>query len=414
MRVESIELYDFTELGRANRIRIDCNEKVNLLVGPNASGKSTILRELFNQLAPQPEAGEEGVSEEDEDVGEEERLFSLFCSSEWPLDADGKPVRAAVPLLNIPAFRTPFTDYNSLGTDEGALDFDEDDPGIRIVIGNEVFEGSDFLNSTRIPPANRKQFEDTIQKCFNDIGPEVLNHIDIEITYERSGTTVQRFLVTKTEPNSTREADDTAEVSLRFTSSGTHSTLQWISVLALMLARSYHWETGWEAKPAILLIDEIENHLHPTWQRRVIPSLLEHFPGLQIFATTHSPYVVAGLKAGQVHKLRRDPQGKVEVDTENRNIIGWTSDRISREMLEIIDPVDWETAKNSDLLRSLREEGSRSDPESEQERQKSIRDLEGKVNRETLAGGALPAQRELFKRYMAEVLEKYGQSQNLN
>ena len=56
------------------------------------------------------------------------------------------------------------------------------------------------------------------------------------------------------------------------------------------------WREGWEKKPAILLIDEIENHLHPTWQRRVIPALLEHFPGLQIFATTHSPFVVAGLK----------------------------------------------------------------------------------------------------------------------
>ena len=68
-------------------------------------------------------------------------------------------------------------------------------------------------------------------------------------------------------------------------------------------------EYWWEKKPAILLIDEIENHLHPTWQRRVIPALLEHFPGLQIFATTHSPFVVAGLKAGQVHLLKRDENG---------------------------------------------------------------------------------------------------------
>ena len=66
----------------------------------------------------------------------------------------------------------------------------------------------------------------------------------------------------------------------------------------------------WHEKPAILLIDEIENHLHPRWQRRVIPALLEHFPGLQIFATTHSPFVVAGLKAGQVHVLKRDANGR--------------------------------------------------------------------------------------------------------
>ena len=54
----------------------------------------------------------------------------------------------------------------------------------------------------------------------------------------------------------------------------------------------------WWKLPFILVIDEIENHLHPTWQRRVIPALLEYFPNVQIIATTHSPFVVAGLKKG--------------------------------------------------------------------------------------------------------------------
>ena len=90
----------------------------------------------------------------------------------------------------------------------------------------------------------------------------------------------------------------------------------------------YDFADGWEKQPAILLIDEIENHLHPTWQRRVIPALLEHFPGLQIFATTHSPFVVAGLKAGQVHLLKRDANGVVTASTNEHDIIGWTTDEI--------------------------------------------------------------------------------------
>ena len=88
-------------------------------------------------------------------------------------------------------------------------------------------------------------------------------------------------------------------------------------------------------KPAILLIDEIENHLHPTWQRRVIPALLEHFPGLQIFATTHSPFVVAGLKAGQVHLLNRDENGVVTATTNTEDIIGWTADEILRVFMGV-------------------------------------------------------------------------------
>ena len=107
-------------------------------------------------------------------------------------------------------------------------------------------------------------------------------------------------------------------------SSGSQSTLLWILWLAFKMLNHYEFAEGWFRRPAVLLIDEVENHLHPTWQRRVIPSLLEHFPGLQIFATTHSPFVVAGLRAGQVHMLKRDSDGLVTASTNERDIIGWT------------------------------------------------------------------------------------------
>lgn len=107
-------------------------------------------------------------------------------------------------------------------------------------------------------------------------------------------------------------------------SSGSQSTLLWILWLAFKMLNHYEFAEGWFRRPAVLLIDEVENHLHPTWQRRVIQSLLEHFPGLQIFATTHSPFVVAGLRAGQVHMLKRDSDGLVTASTNERDIIGWT------------------------------------------------------------------------------------------
>jgi predicted ATP-binding protein involved in virulence len=47
--------------------------------------------------------------------------------------------------------------------------------------------------------------------------------------------------------------------------------------------------------PGILLIDEIELHLHPKWQRRVIPALRAAFPKLQLIVTTHSPQVLSSV-----------------------------------------------------------------------------------------------------------------------
>ncbi len=410
MHVESIELYDFPELGRRNRIQIDCDEKVNLLVGPNAVGKSTILRELYNQFVPRPQEEDDVDEGEDDDIDEQERLFSFSGSSDWALGVDGKPALAEVPLLNVPAVRSPITDYELPGNDEEELDYDQYDHGFRIVIGDEVLNGAYFLNQTRIPSVNRTEFENTVRKCFNDIGPEVLNHINIEVTYDLRGTTAKRFVLSKDNNSTPMEDVDTAEVPVYFTSSGTHRTLQWICTLALMVARAYHWEQGWENKPAILLIDEIENHLHPTWQRRIIPALLEHFPRLQIFATTHSPFVVAGLKTGQVHLLKRNEDGVVTATTNTEDIIGWTADKISREMLEIIDPVDEETAKNSARLRKLRQQGPRADAESENERQKEMQELRNLVNLDSLAGGPRAARRELFEQLFAE--RKMGENLN--
>ncbi len=43
---------------------------------------------------------------------------------------------------------------------------------------------------------------------------------------------------------------------------------------------------------AVVLIDELELHLHPAWQRRIVRDLTETFPKCQFIATTHSPQIV--------------------------------------------------------------------------------------------------------------------------
>ena len=51
------------------------------------------------------------------------------------------------------------------------------------------------------------------------------------------------------------------------------------------------------ATPGVVLIDEIDLHLHPKWQRRVVTDLLQTFPRIQFVATTHSPFVIQSLPA---------------------------------------------------------------------------------------------------------------------
>lgn len=65
------------------------------------------------------------------------------------------------------------------------------------------------------------------------------------------------------------------------------------------------YKAGAAARTAgIVLIDEIELHLHPTWQRAVLGRLTQVFPKIQFVVTTHSPQVVASAKRGQVMILQ--------------------------------------------------------------------------------------------------------------
>jgi AAA domain, putative AbiEii toxin, Type IV TA system len=55
----------------------------------------------------------------------------------------------------------------------------------------------------------------------------------------------------------------------------------------------------------VVLIDEIDLHLHPRWQRRVVSDLRAAFPRVQFIATTHSPFVVQSMGADEVINLDR-------------------------------------------------------------------------------------------------------------
>jgi ABC-type multidrug transport system ATPase subunit len=56
--------------------------------------------------------------------------------------------------------------------------------------------------------------------------------------------------------------------------------------------------------PGLLLIDEVETHLHPRWQKRILPMLRELFPNVQVVATTHSPLVLSSVPDARVYTSR--------------------------------------------------------------------------------------------------------------
>lgn len=73
------------------------------------------------------------------------------------------------------------------------------------------------------------------------------------------------------------------------------------------------WDTLSSAT-AIVLIDELDAHLHPRWSMRVVQALRDAFPQVQFVASTHDPLTLRGLRNGEVALLRRDDDGKIVAD----------------------------------------------------------------------------------------------------
>ena len=86
---------------------------------------------------------------------------------------------------------------------------------------------------------------------------------------------------------------------------GLRSLISWIGDL-LMRVDSLKWNDDLPAfeKNLILFLDEIEVHLHPAWQRKVLPVVQKLFKNSQIFISTHSPFVVNSVDGAWVYKLK--------------------------------------------------------------------------------------------------------------
>ncbi len=92
-------------------------------------------------------------------------------------------------------------------------------------------------------------------------------------------------------------------------SDGEKCTLAMVGDLARRMAiANPHMNDPLEGE-AIVLIDEIDLHLHPAWQRHIIPALTETFPNCQFLLSTHSPQILSHLNRNSIWLLKRTRSG---------------------------------------------------------------------------------------------------------
>lgn len=88
-----------------------------------------------------------------------------------------------------------------------------------------------------------------------------------------------------------------------------------------------HW-SNMETAQGVVLIDEIETHLHPQWKMRVISSLRRAFPNIQFIATTHDPLCLRGMEDEEVVVLTRVLGGGVSILSDLPSISGMRAEQL--------------------------------------------------------------------------------------
>ncbi|RZK29933.1 MAG: hypothetical protein EOO61_19985 [Hymenobacter sp.] len=139
-------------------------------------------------------------------------------------------------------------------------------------------------------------------------------------------------------------------VRLHDMSLGYQTMVVWLTDFASKLYVRYPESDNPLAEPAIVLIDEIDLHLHPQWQRELLGMLSKIFPNTQFIATAHSPLVVqaAGDVDANVVLLRREGDQTVVV-TDVADVRGWRLDQILTSEL-----FGFETARSPETEKLLK------------------------------------------------------------
>lgn len=108
---------------------------------------------------------------------------------------------------------------------------------------------------------------------------------------------------------------------------GYQTLIAWMLDFVSRLVERYPKSDDPLGEPAICVVDEIDLHLHPAWQRKLIGFLSERFPNTQFIATAHSPLVVQAAENANIAVLKREGD-HVVIDNDVDDIRNWRVDQI--------------------------------------------------------------------------------------
>jgi hypothetical protein len=337
----TIEHIDLKHTAFYDDLNWNVNPAINVVLGRNGYGKTYFLRGLLAMLQYSDKAavatvgGGSGTVSIDRDGREEAIHFSdNFFDEE---NAVGQ-----VPVLAIPDARF----VNRSVTTLGAVSDETTQTGDRADLAR--FGAWHFLEE--------RPYETMIQSFLYGL---CLDYFQAGLNFEGEQFQLIRDIVRELTDNTFEFARIAREGRDKFTlyvrtegneenplpiqksSQGTLSVIAMVGMIYSFLQSLQPPKpatTDIRQRHGIVVIDEIDAHLHPVWQQKIVGILRDRFPRVQFILTAHNPIVVAGCLEDEVSVLRKGAKRGFSLVQFPNDFVGWQTEEIYRKVFEIENP----------------------------------------------------------------------------
>lgn len=313
------------EFNLPNSVADEENSPCMLLLGENATGKSSVLEAMALAVIGANEAAELDRTIKHEDLSPR-NLIHRPDPYHWDQTADAMAVKLS------------FLDSEheiELTAEAGDERFWGTDHCSKVVLGYGPRRFFTSRKTRRLrAPANRvRSLFDPMDMIANPIfwlselneeaffaAARALREVlmlDVEDDFERAkdpDTPGQIYI---------RQGDQ--RVAMKDVSVGYKSVIAMVCDIIRELL--YHYD-NLEYACAVVFIDEIETHLHPRWKMQIMQLLRRAFPKVQFIVTTHDPLCLRGMYDGEVFVLQRSPEDNVERVENLPSIKGMRAEQI--------------------------------------------------------------------------------------
>jgi predicted ATP-binding protein involved in virulence len=311
-------------------------EQTNVLLGRNGFGKTLLLRILTALLSNDGEKIADILGANparlEVEIGMARALRAADSAKSRIAYADRKIIHtiAPVPFLAIPDIRTLSRAEMTLAPPPA---------------GREDLARYGYYNFLYDLPTDSLVQRTLLQACIDSVGRKPgdvpLLQLLQNIITELSGASFRFDKITPLGSGGRFRIDVIAEssseaVPLQVVSQGTLSTTAIFGLIYDYLRWQPPTGSPVERMTGIVLIDELDAHLHPAWQQKILELLRRTFPNVQLICTAHSPLIVAGRRMHEVALLAKDEE-HFTVENIARDFVGTGPEEILRAVFKVED-----------------------------------------------------------------------------